>query len=92
MNKSQEAFEAYYIEYWDMQEAVFPKCSNGTYAEPAHYSAFKKWQAAEAHGRKQALEDFKLLLTALVDASDYYAVDNIDQYHIEADAMKGLLK
>lgn len=41
---------------------------------------------------EQAMKEFKLQLTLLLDSSDYYAVENIDQYHIEAAAMKGLLK
>lgn len=86
---SQAAFEATY------PHLAFTKDADGKYqiiSTRVYYRDFNvAFLLGEAHGRKQALEDFKLLLTALVDASDYYAVENIDQYHIEADAMRGLL-
>jgi hypothetical protein len=46
------------------------------------------WNKAEAFGRKQALEG----LEALADAADYYTVDGIDQYHIDATDLKGLIE
>jgi hypothetical protein len=49
--KSQEAFEAKY------PALIFTKNALDTYVEEFTESCFCVWQAAEAYGRKQALEE-----------------------------------
>jgi hypothetical protein len=58
MTESQKAFEAHTRFYHQLPDDYeFPKESDGTYAYSYQFRDFEKWQAAEAYGRKQALED-----------------------------------
>jgi hypothetical protein len=57
MTESQKAFEENYKDFYDLPDTELLKNSKGDYANNRHYVEFKKWQAAEAYGRKQALED-----------------------------------
>jgi hypothetical protein len=58
MNESQKAFEAHYKanhHFW--HSSIFAAENDGCYAEIFMRDHFQNWQAAEAYGRKQALED-----------------------------------
>lgn len=54
--KSQAAFEAHYLGYHNMTNDDFSK-TDGLYNFSYLHRDFEKWRAAEAFGRKQALED-----------------------------------
>ena len=54
--KSQAAFEAHYLGYHNIANEDFSK-TDGLYNFSYLHRDFEKWRAAEAFGRKQALED-----------------------------------
>jgi hypothetical protein len=70
--KSQEAFEQHYSGYHDIANEDFSK-TDGLYNLSYLHRDYEKWQAAEASGYKQALEEAVEICKKewLTEASDY---------------------
>jgi hypothetical protein len=77
--ESQKAFEAAYPGY-DHRLGI-----DGKYHSRSSQDAYIYFSKGLAYGRKQALED-------AVALADYYAVNGIDQYHIDVTDLEGLIK
>jgi hypothetical protein len=57
-DKSREAFEANYkVNHHFWHSSIFAIEDDGSYVEIVMRDYFQNWQAAEAYGRKRALED-----------------------------------
>ena len=63
---SQAAFEAHYLGYHRIDRQDFSK-TDGLYNMSFLHREFEQWQAAEAHGRKQALEEAAAICNATCD-------------------------
>jgi hypothetical protein len=61
MTESQKAFEQHYSGYHNIVNEDFSK-TDGLYNLSYLHRDYEKWQAAEAYGRKQGLEELMHLI------------------------------